>query len=77
MSAIDTAAAKSAAGLGDFFAQHSALLITWAAADGRLMSGFLAGTLFNEQLVQSKSAYHSPIEPAAAPVPAASGAAAK
>ncbi len=38
--------------------------------DTRLMNGFLADQLFNQNLVDAKSAYNTPYTPGAAPLPA-------
>lgn len=67
---LDTAHARGIGTMADFFSQHAGMLTQAAANDSRLMGGFLAGQLFNAQLVQAKAAFHSPVEPAAAPLPA-------
>jgi hypothetical protein len=67
---IDTAAARAVASNATFGEQHASIIIAAAQNDSRLMNGFLAAQLFDQQLVQSKSAYHTPVEPQAAPLPA-------
>lgn len=66
---LDAAAARGIAASGAFFEQHAMMIAQHAENDGRLMGGFLAGQLFNAQLVQAKSAFHTPVEPQAAPLP--------
>lgn len=66
---LDTAAARGIQMAGAFNESHLANIAVHSESDGRLMSGFLAGQLFNAQLVQAKSAFHTPVEPQAAPVP--------
>src|SRR5579872_6405688 len=51
-------------------AQLGALIASSNHFDGRLMNGFLADQLFNQQLGEAKSAYGTPINPGAAPLPA-------
>lgn len=49
-------------------AQLGLLIASANAFDNRLMNGFLAAQLFDQNLVQAKAAYHSPVEPGAAPL---------
>ena len=52
-------------------AAHAQLTLNIASAnayDSRILNGFLASQLFDIGLVEAKSAYHSPVEPAAAPI---------
>jgi hypothetical protein len=50
--------------------QLGALIASGNAFDSRMTNGFLANQLFNEGLVQAKSAFHTPVENAAAPLAA-------
>lgn len=50
-------------------AQLGAVIASANAFDNRLLNGFLSDQLFNESVVQSKSAFHTPVEPSAAPLP--------
>lgn len=68
LSQLDTAHARGIAMSGTFSEQHAMMITAAAQNDSRMMNGFLASQLFNEQLVQAKSAYHTPVEPAAAPL---------
>jgi len=74
LSQLEIAAARSIQVQADFTMQHGMAISKHEEEDGRLMSGFLAGQLFNAQLVQAKSAFHTPVEPQAAPLPAAQAA---
>lgn len=60
---------RGAAGLATFDNQHMAIIIAAAQNDSRMMNGFLASQLFNEQAMQAKTAYHTPLDPSAAPLP--------
>lgn len=64
-----TAAADFSVNNSQVIAQLGNLIASGNAHDTRLLNGFLADQLFNESLVQSKSAYHTPVENAAAPLP--------
>lgn len=66
---LDTANARGIGMAAVFAEQHMAIIVAAAQNDTRLLNGYLANQLFNESLVQSKAAYHSPVEPAAAPLP--------
>lgn len=57
------------AGVTNGMNQLSYLVASGNAFDTRLMNGFLSAQLFNTDVVQAKTAYHSPVEPAAAPLP--------
>jgi hypothetical protein len=70
LSQLDTAHARGVAMAGAFAEQHAMMIIAGAQTDARLMNGFLAGQLFDQQTEQAKTAYHTPVEPAAAPLPA-------
>jgi hypothetical protein len=61
--------ARGIAAMGTFADQHAALITQASAYDMRLLNGFLASQLFNLDIVQAKAAYHTPVEPAAAPLP--------
>lgn len=69
MSAIDTSAARGAAAAGVFAEQHGAMIVAAAQHDSRLMNGFLAAQLFNQAVMESKSAYHTPVDPSSPPLP--------
>lgn len=66
---LNTAHARGIAMGGTFSEQHMAMITVGAQFDMRLMNGFLANQLFNQGLVEAKSAFHTPVEPGAAPVP--------
>jgi hypothetical protein len=66
---LDTAHARGVAASAGFFEQHAAMITAAAQNDSRLMNGFLAAQLFDQQIVQAKSAFHTPVEPAAPPLP--------
>ena len=70
LSQLDTAHARGIAMSGTFSEQHAMMIVAAAQNDSRMMNGFLASQLFNEQLVQSKSAFSTPYEPGAGPLPA-------
>jgi hypothetical protein len=55
---------------GNAMGQLGLLIASSNHFDGRLMNGFLADQLFNQQLVEAKSAYNTPYTPGAAPLPA-------
>jgi hypothetical protein len=57
---------QSAAVFGE---QHGAIIVAAAAFDMRLLNGFLSDQLFNQQLVEAKSAFHTPVENQASPLP--------
>jgi hypothetical protein len=71
LSQLDTAHARGVAASAAFFEQHAAMITSASQFDSRLENGFLAAQLFSESLVQSKAAYHTPVEPSAAPLPSA------
>ncbi len=50
-------------------AQLGMLIASSNHFDARLMNGFLADQLFNQQLVEAKSAYQTPYQPGIAPLP--------
>ncbi len=48
--------------------QLGSLIASGNAYDSRTMNGFLAQQLFNDNLVDAKSAYTTPVAPSAAPI---------
>lgn len=66
---LNTVHGRGAAAMAVFGDQHMAMIMVAAQNDSRLMNGFLASQLFNLDLVQAKSAFHTPVEPSAAPLP--------
>lgn len=69
VSQLEMAGARGIQASGAFFEQHAAMITAAAQHDSRLMNGFLAAQLFDEHIVNSKAAYHTPVETAAAPLP--------
>ena len=69
LSQLDTSHARGIAMSGTFAEQHAMMIVAAAQNDSRMMNGFLAGQLFNQRLVEAKSAFHTPVEPQAAPLP--------
>lgn len=61
-------------GVSNGMSQLSFLIASGNATDNRLMNGFLAQTLFADNLVAQKSAYTTPYQPGAGPLPAAQAA---
>jgi len=50
--------------------QLGVIIARAADYDSRLLNGFLAAQLFDQELVQSKAGFYSPIAPGSAPVAA-------
>jgi hypothetical protein len=67
---FDKAHARAISSAAMFADHHAAIITAGAQHDSRLMNGFLANQLFNQDLVQGKSAFHTPVEPSAAPLTA-------
>ena len=69
LSMLDTSHARGIAASAGFFEQHMAMVTASASLDQRTLSGFLNDQLFETGLVQSKAAYHTPVEPGLSPPP--------
>ena len=75
LSQLDTAHARGVAAAAGVDAtsnqtmQQLAMQIAVASEyDQRMMNGFLSTQLFNTDVVAAKTAYHTPVEPGAAPL---------
>jgi len=60
LSQLDTASARGVGMAGTFAEQHAMIIVAAAQNDSRLMNGFLADQLFQEDVMQSKSAWGTP-----------------
>jgi len=66
---LNNAHARGIAMSGTYAEQHAMVITSAMHYDNRLLNGFLASQLFNLDLIQAKSAFHTPVEPSASPTP--------